>query len=675
MNPILKLSASLCVMAISIAGPSFADDHDEIIVTGRTLANEKFSATKTPTLIVNVPQSLSVIPDELIDEQGFVSVADVIQYTPGVSMGQGEGHRDQLTIRGQNTTADFFLDGLRDDVQYFRPLYNIAQIEILRGSNAMIFGRGGGGGVINRVTKKATTDESFNELTVSGNTFGSAYGATDNNIVLGDGSAVRLNAFYEVLDNHRDFFEGNRLAINPTARFDLSNDTHLDLSYEFVDDGRTVDRGVPSLNGAPLTGFNNTFFGDPDANETTLQAHIAKARLDHRLGENLSLNGTLQYADYDKFYQNIYPIGIDLVADQVSLDGYRDTTDRQNLIAQANMIAELDMGGLHHTILVGAEYADQATENGRMDVFFEDSADDQISIAFTDPLAIPAFSFPTYTRNRASDVNVLSVYAQNQVDIGDHVKVIGGLRFDSFDIEVDDIIAGAQFSRQDDEISPRLGLIYKPQENVSIYASYSQSFLPRSGDQFLSLSPTTEALAPEEFLNYELGAKWDINPDLAMTAAVFQLDRERSTIVDPTNPEDTLLITSETKGLEFQLMGHITENWNVSAGYSYLDAPDVGQVPEHMVSLWNRYELGKKLGLGLGLIYQDGQYASSSRTVMLPEFTRVDAALFYHVSEDLDLQLNVENLFDKDYFSAAHNNNNITPAAPLNARVTLRTKF
>ncbi len=675
MNPILKLSASLCVMAISIAGPSFADDHDEIIVTGRTLANEKFSATKTPTLIVNVPQSLSVIPDELIEEQGFVSVADVIQYTPGVSMGQGEGHRDQLTIRGQNTTADFFLDGLRDDVQYFRPLYNIAQIEILRGSNAMIFGRGGGGGVINRVTKKATTDESFNELTVSGNTFGSAYGATDNNIVLGDGSAVRLNAFYEVLDNHRDFFEGNRLAINPTARFDLSNDTHLDLSYEFVDDGRTVDRGVPSLNGAPLTGFNNTFFGDPDANETTLQAHIAKARLDHRLGENLSLNGTLQYADYDKFYQNIYPIGIDLVADQVSLDGYRDTTDRQNLIAQANMIAELDMGGLHHTILVGAEYADQATENGRMDVFFEDSADDQISIAFTDPLAIPAFSFPTYTRNRASDVNVLSVYAQNQVDIGDHVKVIGGLRFDSFDIEVDDIIAGAQFSRQDDEISPRLGLIYKPQENVSIYASYSQSFLPRSGDQFLSLSPTTEALAPEEFLNYELGAKWDINPDLAMTAAVFQLDRERSTIVDPTNPEDTLLITSETKGLEFQLMGHITENWNVSAGYSYLDAPDVGQVPEHMVSLWNRYELGKKLGLGLGLIYQDGQYASSSRTVMLPEFTRVDAALFYHVSEDLDLQLNVENLFDKDYFSAAHNNNNITPAAPLNARVTLRTKF
>lgn len=675
MNPILKLSASLCVMAISIAGPSFADDHDEIIVTGRTLANEKFSATKTPTLIVNVPQSLSVIPDELIEEQGFVSVADVIQYTPGVSMGQGEGHRDQLTIRGQNTTADFFLDGLRDDVQYFRPLYNIAQIEILRGSNAMIFGRGGGGGVINRVTKKATTDESFNELTVSGNTFGSAYGATDNNIVLGDGSAVRLNAFYEVLDNHRDFFEGNRLAINPTARFDLSNDTHLDLSYEFVDDGRTVDRGVPSLNGAPLTGFNNTFFGDPDANETTLQAHIAKARLDHRLGENLSLNGTLQYADYDKFYQNIYPIGIDLVADQVSLDGYRDTTDRQNLIAQANMIAELDMGGLHHTILVGAEYADQATENGRMDVFFEDSADDQISIAFTDPLAIPAFSFPAYTRNRASDVNVLSVYAQNQVDIGDHVKVIGGLRFDSFDIEVDDIIAGAQFSRQDDEISPRLGLIYKPQENVSIYASYSQSFLPRSGDQFLSLSPTTEALAPEEFLNYELGAKWDINPDLAMTAAVFQLDRERSTIVDPTNPEDTLLITSETKGLEFQLMGHITENWNVSAGYSYLDAPDVGQVPEHMVSLWNRYELGKKLGLGLGLIYQDGQYASSSRTVMLPEFTRVDAALFYHVSEDLDLQLNVENLFDKDYFSAAHNNNNITPAAPLNARVTLRTKF
>ena len=682
---------SLTLSAIALLGtglPAFADDHDEIVVTGMALADEKFSATKTPTLIINVPQSLSITTDEQIAQQGFTSIGDVIAYTPGVSMGLGEGHRDQLTIRGQNTTADFFLDGLRDDVQYFRPLYNIAQIEVLRGSNAMIFGRGGGGGIINRVTKRPVLDESFNTVSAGIDSFGSFSAATDNNLQIGDQAALRLNGFFENLENHRDFYEGERFALNPTARLKLTDATQIGLSYEYVDDDRTVDRGVPSLGGAPLEDFNATFFGDPDANQTTLAAHIARARIDHKFDGDWSVNATLQYADYDKLYQNLYPVNFDDVAGTVTLDGYRDTTGRQNFVAQTNLVGELDLGGFHHTVLLGAEYADQNSDNARRDVFFDASADDQISFAFSNPLSVPAFSFPAFTRNRASDVEVFSIYGQNQIDIGDHLKLIGGVRFDSFSINVDDRIAAAQFSRKDEEFSPRLGVIYKPQNNVSLYGSFSRSFLPRSGDQFLSLSPTTAALAPEAFRNYEIGAKWDLNSHLALTAAMFQLDRENGTVVDPSDAGNSLLTGSRTQGFEFQLQGQLSDHWFISTGYSYLDAKERGrvsggildnrhiaQVPQHMLSLWNRYDVSEKLGFGLGATYQDAQFASISNAVELPDYVQVDAAVYYGISEDMELQLNVQNLLDSGHFPSAHNDNNIATAKPLHGRVTLRTKF
>jgi len=684
-----KSISALCVLACLLqSAPSFGDDHDEIIVTGRTLADEKFSATKTPTLIINVPQSLSITTDAQITEQGFTAIADVIAYTPGVSMGLGEGHRDQITIRGQNTTADFFLNGLRDDVQYFRPLYNIAQIEVLRGSNAMIFGRGGGGGVINRVTKRPVYDEAFHQLSAGVDSFGSFSLTADNNLQIGQDGALRLNAYFENLDNHRDFYVGDRFALNPTARFRFSDATQISASYEYVDDDRTVDRGVPSLRGAPIEGFDEVFFGDPDANRTTLAAHIGRLRLDHKFAPDWSFNATLQYADYDKLYQNLYPTGFDDTDLTVSLDGYRDTTVRENLVGQANLVAEMDAGGLHHTLLIGAEYAGQATDNARRDVLFDSSQDDQVSFVFSNPLDIPAFSFPAFTRNRASDVDVFSIYAQDQIDIGHHLKVIAGLRYDSFDITVNDIVNGGVFSRKDEEVSPRLGLIYKPQDNLSVYGSFSRSFLPRSGDQFLSLSPSTAALAPEAFRNYELGAKWDIHSDLAVTAALFQLDRENGTVVDPVNPDNSLLTGSRTQGFEVQLQGNLTEDWFVSAGYSYLDAKERGrvdsgvinnrylsQVPEHMLSLWNRYDVSDAFGVGLGLTYQDSQFASISNQVELPSFARIDAALYYDISEDIQVQINLENLLNEDYFPSAHNDNNIATAAPANGRISLRANF
>ena len=684
----LAFSASL-LSAVAFVGPLHADDAaasekrlETIEVDGLYLTNEKFSGTKTLTPIIDVPQSLSVVTADNIAEQGFNDIGDILRFTPGASVGQGEGHRDQITLRGQTSTADFFIDGLRDDVQYYRPLYNIEQVEILRGSNAMIFGRGGGGGIVNRVTKRPDLDKTGTGFGAGLDTFGAYSASVDFNAPVSETAGFRVNGLFESLANHRDFYEGERFAVNPTFLSELTPDTSLLLSYEYVDDDRVVDRGVPSENGRPVEGFEDFFFGSPDENNTTLTAHILRARVDHSFSDTMSANATLQYADYDKAYQNLYSAGIDTTAGTVTLDGYQDTTDRQNLILQSNLVSELSFGGMDHTLLFGFEYADQESENARFDNVFSTTMDDQATIPLTDPLSIPAFAFSDLVRNRASTVTVISLYAQDQIDLGDQFKIIGGLRFDQFEIEATDLTNGAEFERTDEEVSPRIGVIYKPAENVSAYASYSKSFLPSSGDQFLALSASTEELEPESFENREIGLKWDIRPDLHLTAALFQLDRDTS--LSTPDAENRFKAVTETSGFEIQFGGQLTEKWRLDAGYSWLestitgganDGRDTGQVPQNMFSLWNRYDATDKLSFGLGLTYQDEFFVNSANAVTIPDYTRVDAAAIYELDNGTILQLNIENVFDETYFPDAHSNTNISTGAPLNARVSVRTRF
>ena len=683
------VSASL---ACAAEGP-----RDEIIVEGQFLSIDKLNAVKTPTPIINIPQSLSIVTGAQISDQSFTNFGDVLRYTPGLSISQGEGHRDAIIIRGNQTTADFFIDGLRDDVQYFRPFYNVEQIEILRGSNALLFGRGGGGGVINRVQKRPEYDAAFTGFAASVDTFGAYNFAGDVNAPLGDSVAFRLNAYYEELDNHRDFFDGERYAINPTVSFKATPDTDIVLSYEYLNDDRVVDRGVPSQNveggpDVPLKGFDNTFFGSPDENFTTLEAHIVRARLDHAFTDALRGNFTAQYADYDKLYQNLFPSEEVLVVNgafaEVELDGYQDTTDRENLILQANLVGEFETGPFGHTVLFGGEFGDQDTANARNDNVFASNSDDQLFVPFSAPLVIPAFGFTSPARDRASDVTFTSVYLQDQIDLTETFKLVLGGRYDRFKIDVDDIANAGQFERTDDEFTPRLGAIYKPSDNVSFYVSYSETFLPRSGDQFLTLNLDTESTRPQFFENTEFGLKWDIRPDLSLTAAVFDLDRESFTSIDPEDAGQVIVIEgSETRGFELQLVGNLTEQWFVTAGYSYLDGEvaradgsgndgnKTRQTPENMFSIWNTYQATDRLGLGLGLTYQDRFFVREDNSVEVPAFTRVDAAIYYDISDDLRVQVNLENLLDEDYFPDAHSNDNITTGEPINARFTISGQF
>ncbi|WP_295691565.1 TonB-dependent siderophore receptor [uncultured Maricaulis sp.] len=688
------------VLTVSLgAGQAIAqgEDVDVIEITGRYLSLDQLNSVKTPTPIIDVPQSLSIITDVQITEQGFVNFGDILRYTPGLSISQGEGHRDAINIRGNQSTADFFLNGIRDDVQYYRPLYNLEQVEILRGSNALLFGRGGGGGVVNRVTKTPVVGEAFHGFGAAIDTFGAGQLTADINLDTGDQSGVRLNGFIETMANHRDAFDGTRYGLNPTARIALGNETTLTAFYEYLDDDRVVDRGVPSIAvtgapGRPLEGYDNTFFGSADRNRTTLQAHTFRVRVDHEYTDQLRGNITAQYADYDKAYQNIYAAGFDatVIPNRVTLDGYRDTTARTNLIVQGNLVGEFRTGSLEHTLLVGGEYGDQDTTNARVDNLFAASNDDQISIDFSDPLVIPDFDFVTPVRDRSSSVQFTSLYIQDQIDLTSSLKVMIGARFDRFDVSVLDRQAvsatdNGRRGRVDEEVSPRFGLIYKPADNISFYASYSETFLPSAGDQFLTLSTTSEDIQPQTFENREIGAKWDINADLSFTAALFRLERGQFTTIDPDDPSIvTTVAGSTTEGFELQLVGELADGWTVNAGYSYLDGVVEGggfdgnatrQTPEHMVSLWNRYQINGELAIAVGATYQDAYFVREDNGVELPGYTRFDAAVFYDLSQETRIQLNVENLFDTDYFPDAHSNSNISTGEPLNARLSISHEF
>ncbi len=701
---------TLLAASVLLAAPAMADEQqtdeeiDEITVKGQYLSIDKLNSVKTPTPIIDVPQSLSITTAEQIEQQAFENMGDILRYTPGLSISQGEGHRDAIIIRGIQTTADFFVDGIRDDVQYYRPLYNVEQVEVLRGSNALLFGRGGGGGVINRVQKQANLEEGFSTLNTGIDSFGAYSGAFDTNIVTGDNSAFRLNAFYQGLENHRDFYDGNRFAINPTFKVELTPLTTATFSYEYVDDDRVVDRGVPSQNvdggpDVPLEGYDDTFFGSADQNFTTLEAHLLRARIEHDFSDVVRGNITAQYADYDKLYQNLYPSEEVVVSNgvfpEVELDGYLDTTTRENLIIQANLVAEFETAGLGHTLLVGAEIGRQDTTNARADNLFADNGDDQLFIPFSDPLSIPDFAFSETVRDRESEVTFTSLYLQDQIDLTDQFKVIVGFRYDEFDIDVLDVIEqtdgdaqAGDFTRKDNEVTPRYGFIYKPADNVSIYASYSETFLPRSGDQFLTLNLDSESTRPQFFENNELGVKWDLESGLSLTAAVFELERESYTSVDPEDQEQLIVIEgSKTTGFELQLAGQVTDNWAITAGYADLDGEVVRvdgsgtngnvtrQTPDSMFSLWNMVTISDQLRVGFGANYQDSFFIREDNSVLVPSYTRVDAAAYYRLSDNVQLQLNAENLFDEDYFPDAHSNDNITTGEPTNVRLSAIIRF
>jgi catecholate siderophore receptor len=674
------------------------------------------TATKTETPLLEVPQSVSVITQAQIQDQAMQSLTDVVRYAPGVGAAQGEGNRDNPIFRGNASTADLFVDGIRDDVEYYRDLYNVERVEVLKGPNGMMFGRGAVGGLINRVTRQANREE-IREAGFQVYSEGGGRATADFGTAIGDALGLRITGLYEDTDSYRDDVDFQRLGVNPTLFLALGENTTLRLGYEYYDYDRVADRGIPSFNGRPSVTDPSTFFGDPHQSTTGATVNSATAVLEHRFANGATLTNRTRWADYDKEYWNVYAV-TPVTDGVVGIEAYGQEHQRENLFNQTDLVFDFRTAGIGHTFLVGMELGTQDSDNRRDNGLFDfgggappvtvPASDNQrVYVPFGNPRTtfpvtfahVPTAASPNPAFNRI-EATQAALYLQDQVKFSPHWQAIVGMRYDDLDVEFNNLnpptaTSPARIETQDDLISPRAGLIYQPRETMSFYASYSMATLPRAGAQLTSLTPSNEAFDPEEWQNSEVGVKWDIRPDLSATLALYQLDRTNVIAPDPNNPAQSILVDGQrTRGVELGLAGRITEAWSIAGGYAYQDAEitetqsaavvdgaRVGQVPENTFSLWNRYDFTPNWGVGLGVIYSDEQFVAienvltPASNVTLADYTRVDAALYWTVTPRLRLQANVENLLDEEYFPNAHNNNNITPGSPLAARVSVVTSF
>ena len=689
-------AASLALLALTMPGLARASDADiaEVVVTGSSQTYLQLgivSATKTAVALIDTPQAVQVITRGQIEDQAMQGVSEAVRYMPGVGMAQGEGHRNAPIMRGVSSTANFFVDGLRDDVEYFRDLYNIERVEALSGPNAMIFGRGGGGGVLNRVTRQADGTVGA-ALTVTGGSWNQLRATADLKSAISPNLAVRLTGLSETADSFRDGVNSQRSGINPTLLARWGDHSSLRLSYEHFTYAMVTDRGIPSLWGRPIDTAPSTFFGSPSLSPTDMTLNVGEVVFDHNRG-SARLHSTTRFGAYDKAYQNLYPGAVGANGSSVALSAYANATTRENLLHQSDLTWETMAGGLDHTLLAGIEWSRQLTDNRRSTGYFSDIGPNVTSlmVPISRPTVTPSLSF----RPSSSDADnhgvaqTAAVYFKDQIHLNARWIAVLGLRYDQFQMRLRNNRNGNVISTEDRLWSPRVGLIYKPQPNLSLYASYSQSYLPRAGDQLAGLTLANSALEPEAFRNQEVGIKWDPRPNLALTLATYWLERTNVAVSNPIDPTQMILVDGqESSGLELGINGTVRPGWTIAGGYAYQDGEitqtqsatakagaRLAQLPKHSLSLWNRVEVTPRIGLGLGLLHRSAQFTSTDNSVTLPGYSRIDGAIYWRVNPHLKAQVNIENLFDVGYFASAHNNNNITPGSPRSVKLTLSAAF
>jgi catecholate siderophore receptor len=695
------------------APKTFGQSQDARTGTVGVYTNSTSVATKTNTPLVNIPQSVSVVSKEFIRDQNFQSVTEITRYVPGVAIHQGEGNRDELVIRGVDSSANFFVNGFRDDVQYFRDLYNAQSVEILKGPSALIFGRGAGGGLVNRTLKEADGTRVY-EASGQVGSWNDKRVTLDAGQAVNENVAVRFNAMYENSDTFRQYGHLERYGINPTITLKPDDDTKIKLSYEFFHDFRLADRGNPSQGIAGgATRFNPTvpfapngdlsvFYGSPIYNYAKVEVQTAMAVVEHDFGNGLTMKNGSIYADYNRGYQNVYPGGTGAAAfgggavtpdqTQVALNAYQNYTPRENFFNQNDWVWKTNTGPVLHTLAFGTELGRQTGLSLRSSGQFPTNAN--LPYVVVNPFN-PTFFGPVNFSHLATDanskyrLNVESAYLQDQIEITRWLQFVLGARYDIFDLDAFDRNTSIDRQRADYKWSPKAAVILKPIDTVSLYTAWSINYLPASGDQFSTLNPGTLILQPQKFDQTEVGAKWNINPKLLFTAAVYELKRTNVPIADPSNPLNFFPSGSHlVRGFETALTGYVTPEWQSVLGYAYTDAKitsatsptivpgnRVQLVPYNQFSWWNKYQFTPTWAGALGVIYFGDSFASSDDSVRLPAFVRFDAAVYARIDEMWRVQLNVENIFNKGYWATADGNNNLTPGQPRTVRLTAIAKF
>ncbi|MEO8627595.1 MAG: TonB-dependent siderophore receptor [Betaproteobacteria bacterium] len=661
---------------------------------------------KVATPIRDIAQSVTVINRAVMEAQAAYSLPQALRNVPGITLGAAEGGTigNNINLRGFSARTDVFLDGMRDRGQYYRDVFFLESVEVLKGPSSMLFGRGSTGGVINQVSKVPTlTLKNEVSATVGTNDF---YRSTaDFNHPLSDTSALRVEVMGQKLHTTRDVMANEDYGVAPSFRMGIGTPTEVTLSALFLHNRDMPDYGFPAINGKPVDVPRNTFYGLTD-DRTVQDVTVLSALIDHKINSNMTLRNHTQYSKYKIDALETAPNSVGTLAGNtftilptkatggftnlplsslfVQLASHDRQIEDESLYNQTDLISTFNTGFVKHSLITGLElghdtYTNQAFARTGFPIL---------------TLVNPAYTsqqpgvVTTVGNFQDSSSNTVAPYVNDTIELTKQWKVVGGLRYDRFRAGTTNTVSlPGSASQTVSFTSVRGGVIYQPTEYQSYYVSYGTSFDPSL--ETLTVTNGQQALPPVKNRSVEAGAKWDfLNGNLSLNSAVFRVEQFNARSQISTG---VYQLTGDVvvKGIELGIAGRITPQWQVFAGYTYLDAEIVkaspldntqgkvpANVPRNSASLWTTYNVTPEWETGGGVTFLSSRFTANTDFVSVDSYARWDATVAYHKPK-YEIRLNLLNLTDEKFFDALipSDGGRSVPGIGRTALMTLTYKF
>lgn len=680
-----------------------------VTVTGTAPANTMQAPSgfgRLPQAVEDTPQTIKVIDQQTIQQQGITSLDQALKMVPGITNDVGEGgggmNGDQFRIRGFNAKNDIYSDGLKDFGVYVRDTFNTESVEVLIGSSGATTGRGAESGAINTTSKTPVAND-FITLNGSFGSAPSARGTIDMNRMVDETTAIRLNLLYTEWDvAGRDVPKQSRFGFAPSIAFGLGTDTTLTVAYLHQQDHRVADYGIPTLptgfdfttntasgtSGPAPVDRSNWYGSDIDRDDTT--ADIVTIRLSHQATDWLTVYNDTRYGHYTRDFLTTVPScssnggAASCVAALYDND---PTTVSFIGFGGGNPFYQAENWGVQNVTTAVADFAIGGFKNqfvGGIDLTYEESERTNFSgqvrpgdVSLLDPYDyVVDMSGIAVSRDVSGDSQNYAVFASDQFWFTDQLSLLAGLRWDYYNVQVNDLNGltsanpTANFTRSEmNFISPKASLIWQPNDSQTYYATWSQSKTPPTASNLANeVTPgnvNREDIDPTETETIEVGAKLGFFGDrLGVGVALFETERSNVRQEDDTGTPALLAEAARNRGVELTLTGRLTNNWDMQFAYTYIDSEvtdanpnnaglsGVGQslaaVPEHAASLWTTYRPIEPLNLGLGVTYKDEMTLTSNGTNSVPHYLSVDAMIAYQLEDGASVQINGYNLLDRD---------------------------
>jgi catecholate siderophore receptor len=652
---------------------------------------DQASSPKFTAPLLDTPQTVTVIPQELIQEQNALSLRQVLSNVSGITFAAGEGGGglgDSINIRGFSANNNIQIDGLRDAAQTSRSdTFNLESVEVIKGPNSVYGGAGTTGGAINLVSK-TPQGRAFNRASTGVGTDGYQRLTADINQPLDGlegGAAFRLN----LMGHRNDVAERNeinqeRWGIAPSLTFGMGSATRLNLSYFRQSDEDLPDYGLPARDGNVLSGIDrDNYYGfkNLDTEETDTESFTIK--IDHDFNEQVSLQNLARYSEVDRLTvvsaAHVNTAGLPAGSYRpAGPQGYGRDYTTQMAINQTNVTWRFDTAGLAHTLVTGAEFSKEKYDRDTFNYGLPSGNAWPIYDLYNPPGHYAGPHARANTAKNASELDGQAFYLMDTLELNEQWQVNGSLRYDHLEgtVKNTDLTKNitTTFDSTDDVVSSRLGLVYKPAHNGTFYLAWGNSFNPSVEDlasRGAGLSASTENLDPEENETWELGTKWELyERRLSLNAAVFRVTKTNGRI-DSNNPLiDPVVLDGKQRvdGIELGASGTLTKQWQVFTNYTFLDSEIIksddpleeGQAlantPPRSFSLWSTYDLPAGFQVGYGAQYVSQRNVSVASTTKVPDYWVHSALLGYQLSQEVELQLNVRNLFNEEYYDRVRTN-------------------